>query len=240
MTRETWLVPEANRFETPNAYAPGHPWIRDVELVVLHFTVGYRRSPSRVNGAVAWLTNPDARASAHFVVDEARVFQLAPLEGRTWHAGGKASRWRGKVVNVRSIGVEIANLGLLYRAPNGELLDHWKQAPRGKVFEIPTRSYRELAGPERFAVVERLYRERELPVPDRLPWDDYPASQVRLVAALLDDLADRYPVLREDPDRLALHEETAPSYKIDPGPALWWRVQRWREDLAAGRPCSHP
>ena len=239
---QTWLVEPDRRVRTPNRYAADHKWVRPVECVVLHYTAGYRRPPGdlRLPKSVAWLTDPDAKASAHFVVDEAAVWQLAPLEDRTWHAGGSASRWRGQSVNVRSIGIEIANLGLLFEDAAGELRDYWGRRYAGEAFRSSAWTYRALAGPDRWATVERLYREKGLQVPASLSWDAYPASQLRLVARLLEDLAARFPVLRQDRDRLVFHEETAPTRKLDPGPALWWRADRWRSELALSRSLSAP
>lgn len=238
---DTWIVDEDRRVLTPHRYDSTHHWVRPVELLVLHYTVGYRRDAGdgRTPGAVRWFADERAKASAHFVVDGARVWQCAPLEDRCWHAGGSASRWRGKSVNVRSIGIEIANLGLLMTQRDGSLQDWWGRRFDGQGFKINASDYQRVA-PARFETVRGLYASKGLPVPTVLVFEDYPAAQVRLVAALIEDLAERFPVIREDRDRLALHEETAPTRKLDPGPALWWRVNRWRDELAAGRRLSAP
>jgi N-acetylmuramoyl-L-alanine amidase len=77
-----------------------------VSMLVLHYT-----GMTSAEAAVARLTDPAARVSAHYVIDEAgRVFRLAGEDRRCWHAG--AGAWRGQDdVNARSIGVEIANPG---------------------------------------------------------------------------------------------------------------------------------
>jgi len=60
---------------------------------------------------LARLRDPEAKVSAHYLVEEdGRVFALVPEERRAWHAG--VSFWRGESdINGRSIGVEIVNPG---------------------------------------------------------------------------------------------------------------------------------
>lgn len=68
--------------------------------VVLHHTGG------SYAGALAWLTNPVSRASAHVIIakDGLRAV-LAPDEAITWHAG--RSRWRERYgCNAFTLGVE--------------------------------------------------------------------------------------------------------------------------------------
>jgi N-acetylmuramoyl-L-alanine amidase len=62
-------------------------------------------------GALARLRDPEAKVSAHYMVEEdGRVFALVPEERRAWHAG--RSFWKGVTdVNAASIGVEIVNPG---------------------------------------------------------------------------------------------------------------------------------
>ena len=87
-------------YRTPNISSRGG---RPVSLIVLHATVGAARS------ARAWLTNPTARVSCHYVVDKSgRIYQLADDSACTWHAG--RAEWRGeRFVNEVSIGIEIEN-----------------------------------------------------------------------------------------------------------------------------------
>ena len=77
-----------------------------VSMVVLHYT-GMADGPS----AIARLRDPEARVSAHYVVDEdGRVLRLVPEDKRAWHAG--QSYWRGvQGVNGCSVGIEIVNPG---------------------------------------------------------------------------------------------------------------------------------
>jgi N-acetylmuramoyl-L-alanine amidase len=77
-----------------------------IDTLVLHYT-GMRSGAE----AIARLCDPEARVSAHYVVEEdGRVFALVPEEMRAWHAG--ISHWRGRDgLNDTSIGIEIVNPG---------------------------------------------------------------------------------------------------------------------------------
>lgn len=74
-----------------------------ITMLVIHATAGSARS------SLAWLTNPAAKVSAHFVIDKAgKVYQLVPDDLAAWHAG-RAS-WRGTTaVNECSLGIELEN-----------------------------------------------------------------------------------------------------------------------------------
>lgn len=78
----------------------------DIRFLVLHYT-GMRTGEE----ALARLCNPEAKVSAHYVVEEdGRVFALVPETRRAWHAG--VSSWRGvERLNDCSIGIEIVNPG---------------------------------------------------------------------------------------------------------------------------------
>ena len=79
---------------------------QSVSMVVLHYT-GMADGPS----ALARLRDPEAKVSAHYVVDEdGRVLRLVPEDKRAWHAG--RSYWRGVTdVNGCSVGIELVNPG---------------------------------------------------------------------------------------------------------------------------------
>lgn len=76
------------------------------DLILLHYT-GMQSGEA----AIERLCDPEARVSAHYVVEEdGRIFRLAPEARRCWHAG--KSWWKGETdVNAVSIGVEIVNPG---------------------------------------------------------------------------------------------------------------------------------
>lgn len=77
-----------------------------VSMIVLHYT-GMIDAAS----AIARLCDPDAKVSAHYLIDEdGRLFSLVAEDKRAWHAG--RSHWRGHTdINSASIGIEIVNPG---------------------------------------------------------------------------------------------------------------------------------
>lgn len=76
------------------------------DMIVLHYT-GMQTGEA----ALERLRAPDAKVSAHYLVEEdGRVFALVDEARRAWHAG--ASSWGGVTdTNGRSIGIEIVNPG---------------------------------------------------------------------------------------------------------------------------------
>jgi len=77
-----------------------------VSMIVLHYT-----GMPDAEGALNRLRSPDAKVSAHYLVDEqGEVFQLVDEEKRAWHSG--RSYWRGITdVNSASVGIEVVNPG---------------------------------------------------------------------------------------------------------------------------------
>ena len=77
-----------------------------VTMAVLHYT-----GMPDAAGALARLTDPAAKVSAHYVVaEDGQVFALVAEADRAWHAG--RSWWRGVTdINSASVGIEIVNPG---------------------------------------------------------------------------------------------------------------------------------
>ena len=77
-----------------------------IDCVVLHYT-----GMQSADAALARLTDPEAKVSAHYMIaEDGTVLRLVPEERRAWHAG--ASFWRGVAgLNASSIGIEIVNPG---------------------------------------------------------------------------------------------------------------------------------
>jgi len=75
-------------------------------MLVLHYT-GMKTAAE----AIARLRDPEARVSAHYVVDEdGAILKLVDEERRAWHAGKGV--WQGETdCNAASIGIEIVNPG---------------------------------------------------------------------------------------------------------------------------------
>ncbi|MCW5725098.1 MAG: N-acetylmuramoyl-L-alanine amidase [Maricaulaceae bacterium] len=68
--------------------------------------------------ALARMRDPEAKVSAHYMVEEdGRVFALVPEDRRAWHAG--VSEWGGETdVNSISVGIEIVNGGHDFGLPD--------------------------------------------------------------------------------------------------------------------------
>ena len=77
-----------------------------VSMIVLHYT-----GMPDAAGALDRLTSPEAKVSAHYLVDEdGSIFCMVDEAKRAWHAG--KARWRGiSDVNSASVGIEIVNPG---------------------------------------------------------------------------------------------------------------------------------
>ena len=77
-----------------------------VSMIVLHYT-GMPTAPE----ALARLTDPEAKVSAHYLIDEdGQLTGLVSEDHRAWHAG--RSHWRGiEDINSASIGIELVNPG---------------------------------------------------------------------------------------------------------------------------------
>ncbi len=76
------------------------------DMIVLHYT-GMQTGKA----ALDRLRDPEAKVSAHYLVEEdGRIFRLVSEERRAWHAG--KSFWKGETdINAVSIGIEIVNPG---------------------------------------------------------------------------------------------------------------------------------
>ena len=80
-----------------------------IDMLVFHYT-GMRTAKE----ALDRLTDPEAKVSAHYVVEEdGTVWRLVDENARAWHAG--ISAWRGETdINGRSVGIELVNPGHEY------------------------------------------------------------------------------------------------------------------------------
>jgi N-acetylmuramoyl-L-alanine amidase len=98
LEKRIWDRPSPNRDERPQ----GHP----IDTLVIHYT-GMRSAEEAINR----LRDPEAKVSAHYLIDEdGRILRMVPEIDRAWHAG--VSRWRGRGrINDTSIGIELVNPG---------------------------------------------------------------------------------------------------------------------------------
>lgn len=161
-------------------------------VIVLHYT-----ADESFNGAVTWLCDPQAKASAHFVVGRTgEVAQLASVESVTWHAG--KSSWNGRRgVNSYSIGIELVNLGPLLekttRIPSFVSVAGGKPVPASDVY----------CG-KHLTAASCPYEH----------WQQYTAEQIEKTRQLIAQVRAEYPSITE----VIAHSDVA--HKIDVGPAL--------------------
>lgn len=157
-------------------------------LIVMHYTAS-----QSARGAISWLCNPAAKASAHLVIDQqGNVTQLAPFNRVCWHAGRSRWKWRSGC-NAFSIGVEMANPGPLTKLANGRFVDSAGQAAPAAQVAVLTHK------------LEKMRR----------PWMTYPAAQVDAAVAVAQAICAEYGI-RD----IAGHDDVAPDRKRDPGPAF--------------------
>ncbi len=92
--------------ELPSPNCDDRPAGQQIDILLLHYT-----GMPDAGQALRRLRDPQAKVSAHYVVDEVgRIYRMVPEEKRAWHAG--ISAWKGeRDINARSIGIEIVNTG---------------------------------------------------------------------------------------------------------------------------------
>ena len=88
--------------------SPNHSGEIVPTVIIMHYT-----ADTSATGAISWLSNSAARASAHLVIDrDGKVTQLVPFNLKAWHAGSSSFRGRSGV-NSFSVGIELVNGGKL-------------------------------------------------------------------------------------------------------------------------------
>ncbi len=92
--------------DRPSPNHDARPAGQPVDILLLHYT-----DMESAEAALVRMTDPVARVSAHYCVDEdGTIYRLVPEERRAWHAG--VSFWAGaRDINARSIGIELVNPG---------------------------------------------------------------------------------------------------------------------------------
>ena len=92
--------------DRPSPNHDARPADGPIDMLVLHYT-----GMQSAQAALERLTDPAAKVSAHYCIDEdGTVFRLVDEARRAWHAG--LSHWRGLAdINARSIGIELVNPG---------------------------------------------------------------------------------------------------------------------------------
>lgn len=172
----------------PFKVSPNHGGAIKPTLLVMHYTAGQSAA-----GAVSWLTNPAAKASAHLVIaQDGSITQLVNFNNSAWHAG--LSAWKGKRgCNAFSIGIEMVNPGFLTKRADGRFYDvSGKAVPVGQVVYAKHKN----GGSE-------------------MPWMTYPATQLLAAGGAAEAIVAAYGI-----KEIVGHEDVAPGRKSDPGPAF--------------------
>lgn len=158
------------------------------QYLIMHFT-----GATSADSAINWFLNKNAQASAHLVIgNDGSITQMAPFNVVTWHAG--KSQWAGLVgLNQHSIGIELANAGMLEHQGG-----NWVSRLDKKI--IPNEMVKVAAhkngGPE-------------------TGWQGYSEVQLQVAQEIANLLVAHYKLK----DVLG-HEDIAPGRKTDPGPAF--------------------
>ena len=92
--------------ERPSPNHDARPDGTAIDILLLHYT-----GMQSAEAALDRLTDPDAKVSAHYLIDEdGRCYRMVDENRRAWHAG--VASWQGATdINARSIGIELANPG---------------------------------------------------------------------------------------------------------------------------------
>mgnify|MGYP001597142049 FL=1 len=195
---ETWLVSDRERARTVKRYtSDSRVW--PVELAVIHWTASPMgdgpdgAAPQRIRTG---LTGNARQSSTHFVIlRDGSVLQAAPIEDRTWHAGG--STWIGLAgervtdINRRSIGIDLECVG-----PLAYTRGCWRDDYGGR-YEGP------------------------LPVADDDEhFEPYREAQILALLGLVPQIVAALPILCHS-GRWVGHSDIRRT-KIDPGPAFPW------------------
>lgn len=172
-----------NYQRTPNRGSEINPTV-----IVLHDTAG-----TSFQGAIDWLCDPKARASAHIVISrKGEICQLCNFNVKAWHAG--RSSFKGKSgVNAFGIGIELDNPGRLERASRSKV-KHWA----GRKYRI---KWNEI-------------EEKETEYHGNAFWMPYTEKQLDALQLVCSTLVDVYPLIED----ITTHWAIAPGRKVDTNP----------------------
>lgn len=162
--------------------------------IVLHDTAGGPPGDS-----VGWLKRNPRKVSAHCIVRNGTIVQLADFDRKTNHAG--KSTWRGVgECNGRMIGIEIVNPGHLRGTPDSAVSDFGKAYGRADgVVECKATAHHEA-----------------------YCWMRYTDEQMQAVERLIAALGAAYPTITE----VIGHHDISPGRKDDPTPFMNWGRMR--------------
>lgn len=164
---------------------------------IMHYTAGFTDE-----SAIATLTNPAAKVSAHLVIDwDGTITQLVPFNRVAWHAG--PSKLAGRTgCNSFTIGFEFVNPGFFRIGANGDILDWEGKNPIPKdvlaKYDLSIKAPNARIGGGNFI------------------WPGYTKAQIAAGLAAFEAICAAY-----DIQHIAGHEEIdTRGWKTDPGPAF--------------------
>lgn len=181
------LEADGSAFKVGYAASPNKGAVIAPKYLIIHFTAG-----SSTASSIAWFKNPQAKASAHLVIDRASgaITQMVDFNVTAWHAG--KSKWKTvNGLNACSIGIELDNAGQMTKS--GEQFLSWFKKP--------------YPADDIFTAVDAKGKETY--------WHEYSEAQM---AALLEAAAALHAAYNFA-DILG-HSDIAPGRKTDPGPAF--------------------
>lgn len=204
------LHPSISVFPSPNRHPRKMPeWL----ATVIHFTA----SKPGARGDISWLCNPQAKASAHFVIDRAGVIaQLVPLTDCAWHAGISQLALPSGVLkgcNGFTLGIELDNHGPLVRDVDldgdGKADFAYEEGAALKAYVGPPPVRAELSWPGGGPHFDAW-------------WEPFPEPQLEALGKLLGWIADAGHKMAAH--NLVGHEEISLPFgrKRDPGPLFPW------------------
>lgn len=199
-----------DKFTTPYKYSAEDRRVKPLDLIVLHYTASpysAAHGGSNKKRIKRWMQGHGRKSSTHFtVLRNGDVLQSATLEERTWHSGGSKlitpERKVLKGINFRSVGVDFDNVGMLYKVSGGFVDSYGRQRLRSKPGSKPIY----YQGPDPYVAEDGSY------------WEPYSIESIESMQELLNTIANKYTIFKEEPWRLTGHENIRGT-KSDPGPA---------------------
>lgn len=174
----------------------------DIQGMVIHYTAG-----GNYQGSVDWFMNPDSKVSAHYVIGrEGQIAEVVAPELKAWHAGGSQLYEHTDVNNI-TIGIELANWGLLTEIEGKYYADLGGTKVEYNMFRYP---------PPEWGVLK--FDE----VPDvEGYWEPYSTLQLDATHWLCNKLSDKYGITFI---YTVGHSDIAvpQGRKTDPGPLFPW------------------
>src|SRR5690554_219937 len=99
------------RTDTPNKWPGGN----SCQVIVVHHWDDPAKNPT-LSGVLSWLRNPSSQVSAHYIVSDKTVYQLADETDRCWHALQANSFGIGIEIDPNTPGDTYKTVGALVRA----------------------------------------------------------------------------------------------------------------------------